>query len=145
MEDRGSPSAESQRLRQICLLNSRKAEAPPPAALYEFTSENFLDEVLNAESLVVLDFWSETRSLCKLMSPVMQRLAEHYVGLPVKVCRVDVLANAEFVKTLGIKAIPHVMVVFRGDIVLELLGDKSFEELEQKLAPFVKSAMSRTC
>jgi thioredoxin-like negative regulator of GroEL len=108
--------------------------------LHAFTAENFLDEVLNWDGLVVVDFWAETRTLCKVMLPVMQRLAQRYAGMPVKVGRVDVLTNAEFVDSLGIKAIPYIMVILRGDVAIEFIGDKTFEELEKAIAPFTSFA-----
>ena len=44
---------------------------------------------------------------------------------------------ATWSEALEIKAIPYIMVVHQGDVVFELIGDRTFEDLHAKLLPFI--------
>ena len=123
---------ESQRLRAFL----RPAGMSPPIELMEFTDANFGEEVVNAKVPVIIDFWSETCGPCKLMHPVVRRLAETF-GARAKVGRLNVFANPRTTEALEIKAIPYIMVVHHGDVVFELVGDRSFDDLFAKLQPFI--------
>ncbi|MEZ0227554.1 MAG: thioredoxin family protein, partial [Planctomycetota bacterium] len=61
---------ESQRLRAFL-----KPPNLPQIELFEFTDANFGEEVVNATVPVIIDFWSDTCGPCKLMHPVVRRLA----------------------------------------------------------------------
>jgi thioredoxin 1 len=131
---------ESQRLRiaKISQRLSVQVAAPARIRLVDFTDENFGDEVVESKVPVVIDFWAETCAPCRLMHPVVQRLAEH-LGARAKVGRLNVFENPRTTEALEIKAIPYMMVVHRGDVVFELVGDRSFEDLYARLAPFIPS------
>lgn len=124
------PRSESQRLRAFL------KPVVPRVELAEFTDANFGDEVVSSKVPVIIDFWSDTCGPCKLMHPVVRRIAEAF-GPRAKVGRLNVFANPRTTEALEIKAIPYIMVVHHGDIVFELVGDRTFEDLHEKLAPFV--------
>jgi len=128
----GASGGDSQRLRALIKAPS----LPPRIPLAEFTDANFGEEVVAATVPVIIDFWSETCGPCKLMHPVMRRLAEAF-GARARVGRLNVFTNPRTTEALEIKAIPYVMVVHHGDVVFELVGDRSFEDLHAKLAPFI--------
>jgi thioredoxin 1 len=113
-------------------LAGREQHAP----LVDFTDDNFGEEVVNSKLPVIIDFWAETCGPCKLMHPVMRRLADHF-GPRAKFGRLDVFKNPRTTEALEIKAIPYLMVVSRGDVVLELVGDRSYEDLKSRLLPFI--------
>jgi thioredoxin 1 len=131
-ESRPEIRTESQRLR-ACL---QPVHLPPRVELCEFTDANFGDEVVSAKVPVIIDFWSETCGPCKLMHPVVRRLAETF-GARAKVGRLNVFANPRTTEALEIKAIPYIMVVHHGDVVFELVGDRTFDDLHAKLTPFI--------
>ncbi len=122
-------SSESQRLRPC-------PRPVPRTELAEFTDANFADEVLNQTVPVIIDFWSQTCGPCKLMHPVVRRLAEAF-GARAKVGRLNVFENPRTTEALEIKAIPYIMVVHEGDVVFELVGDRPFEDLQAQLLPFI--------
>jgi len=124
---------ESQRLRSIL---SEPHARPSLAAL---TDENFVEEVLDASGLVVFDFWSESCAQSALMLDCMRRLAEVYAG-KAKFGRVEIARNPEIVRAFELKAIPYLAAILDGDVVLEIVGDRPFEELLERLAPFVLTA-----
>ncbi len=108
----------------------------PRVELFEFTDANFGEEVVNAQVPVIIDFWSDTCGPCKLMLPVVRRLAEAF-GSRAKVGRLNVFTSPRTTEALEIKAIPYTMVVHHGDVVFELVGDRSYDDLYAKLVPFI--------
>lgn len=120
-------ATESQRLRSI-LSEKIKVEQE----LQEFTDTNFVTEVLDEKGrLVVFDFWADYCIACKSLHRSMLRLKD---DLPlVKLGRVDAEKNPELVRAFNLKAIPHLVAVMHGDVVLEFVGDKPYEGLLQKI------------
>lgn len=127
------PAAESQRLRSA--LSEHKTHGSP--GLPDFTDDNFVTEVLDAKELVVFDFWTERCSSCKVFYEALQRLSALH-GKAIKCGRVHVQKNPELVKAFNLKAVPHLVVMFSGNIQLEIVGDRPFDELRDKIAPFVR-------
>lgn len=126
------PRTESQRLRALKL--PREA---PRVPLLDFTDSNFEELVIESPVPVLIDFWAETCAPCRLMHPIVQRLAEHF-GPRLRVGRLNVFENAQTTEALAIKAIPHTMLVRGGDVLLELVGDRSFEDLKARVASFLE-------
>jgi thioredoxin 1 len=106
--------------------------------ILDLTDENFDVEVLDASALVVIGFWSWRCELCQPMLDVLRRMTEAHPEI--KFGRVDVTKSPEVVKAFDLKAIPHIAFALHGDVVFESVGARTFEELEQALAPFIKVA-----
>jgi thioredoxin 1 len=124
---------ESQRLRSIL------SEPHARHSLAVLTDENFVEEVLDATGLVVFDFWSGSCAQSALMLDCMRRLAETYAG-KAKFGRVEIGRNPELVRAFDLKAIPSLAAILDGDVVLEIVGDRPYEEFVERLAPFVATA-----
>lgn len=128
--------ADPQRLKKI--LSGRRPKVA--TGLRVFTADNFQTEVVDARCLVVFDFYADRWVPCKSMFETMREIATTYAKDPVRVGRVNVDEDSELTKELGIRAVPAVMAVYRGDVVLELVGEKSYEDLRAKIDPFVQVA-----
>ena len=76
-----------------------------------------LQEVLDNEELVVIDFWAEWCGPCRMISPIVDELAEEYAGR-VLIGKVNVDENDEVVEKYGI---PHIST---GDILREISNEK---------------------
>lgn len=96
----------------------------------EITIQN-LDEVLAAETPAVIDFWAEWCGPCRMMSPVVDELAEQYAGkITVGKCNVDEQGDIA-VKYL-IRSIPTIFFFKGGQIVDKQVGAVSKSELAAK-------------
>ena len=78
----------------------------------QFTEANFEAEVLQSDLPVFVDFYADWCGPCKMMSPVIDKLAQEYDG-KIKVGKVNVDENGNLAVRYGIMSIPN-MVFFKG-------------------------------
>lgn len=100
--------------------------------IQRFTDANFDQEVLASSVPVVIDFWAETCVPCRLQEPTIQRLAGELQGRA-KVGRIDVYDNPRTTDAFRVRGVPHLAVIRDGEVVLELVGGHSLEQLKARL------------
>lgn len=98
----------------------------------KFTEENFTKEVLQAQELVVVDFYADWCGPCQMMGPVIEELAEQYQGV-VKIGKLNTDENQELAGKYKIMSIPSILFFKNGEVVEFLNGVTSKEEMEQKI------------
>ena len=74
---------------------------------------SFQDEVVNSPQPVVVDFYADWCGPCKIIEPIVHKLADEYQG-KVKFVKIDPDANQELAMQFGIMSIPTVMFFSRG-------------------------------
>ncbi|CCH95446.1 Thioredoxin [Microcystis aeruginosa PCC 9432] len=89
--------------------------------------ETEFDSLLNSESLLVVDCTATWCGPCKLVAPLIDRLADDYRDRA-KVFKLDLDSNKPVAKRFGIKSIPAVMVFKQGKLIETLVGVKPYEE-----------------
>ena len=82
----------------------------------ELNKDNFEKEVMEANVPVLIDFWASWCGPCRMMSPVIEKIAEE-MGDKLKVCKVNVDENHELAEKYEIMTIPAKYVKY-----LELEG-----------------------
>ncbi len=92
-----------------------------------------LDALLKDESVLVVDCTASWCGPCKLVSPLMDQLAEEYEG-KAKVSKLDLDANKAVAKRFGIKSIPAVMLFKDGELVDTMVGVKPYSTFSEALA-----------
>ena len=95
----------------------------------EFTDANFDEEVVNAETPVLVDFWAEWCMPCKMIEPIFVELADDYAG-KVKFGRVNVDGSRQAAIKLGIQAIPTLLLFKGGQVVNKIVGVKGKGDLK---------------
>lgn len=90
------------------------------ATVIEFTNDNFQAEVLDSDTPVLVDVWSEGCMPCKMLSPIVEKLAGAYEG-KLKVGKLDAGENGEIAANYGISSVPTVLL-FKGGEVQKTLG-----------------------
>ena len=78
--------------------------------------DTFVDEVLQAELPVVVDFWAPWCGPCKKMAPVFEELAGLYVGRA-KFVKVNTEDEGQLAAHFQISSIPTLMVFYNGQVV----------------------------
>ncbi len=102
------------------------------AQLVSVTDETFEREVLESNQPVLVDFWAEWCAPCRALGPIVERLAGEYAG-KVKVAKVDIDANTQTARALGIRSIPTVMVFENGDIKEQFVGVRAIDDYRSSL------------
>ena len=85
------------------------------------TDSDFEQEVLEAETPVLVDFWAEWCAPCKMVAPVLDDLANEYDG-KIKFTKVDVDTNPQTAMKYGIRSIPTLLVFKGGSPVDQVVG-----------------------
>ena len=106
-------------------------------AVYTITNENFEDEVLKSELPVLLDFWADWCGPCKMMSPVVDALAEELDG-KVKVGKVNVDEQSALALKYQIMSIPTLVVMKDGIFKGKAIGLQNMEAINQLVADAIK-------
>lgn len=81
------------------------------------TDAEFEQSVLKSEEPVLVDFWAEWCSPCRMIAPIVEDIAGEF-GAKVKVLKMDIDANTKTPMSLGIMSIPTV-IVFKGGVAVE--------------------------
>ncbi|MDB9420051.1 thioredoxin [Microcystis aeruginosa] len=89
--------------------------------------ETEFDSLLKSESLLVVDCTATWCGPCKLVAPLIDRLADDYRDRA-KVFKLDLDSNKPVAKRFGIRSIPAVMVFKQGKLMETLVGVKPYEE-----------------
>jgi len=87
--------------------------AEPLANTVSVDEANFESEVIDSQTPVLVDFYSDTCGPCKRMEPILGELATEYQG-SLKVVRVDVLRAPHLAQKYQISSIPVFMVFKEG-------------------------------
>ena len=99
--------------------------------VHTFTTENFEAEVLNSSVPVFVDFYADWCGPCKMMSPVIDKLAEEFDGR-IKVGKINVDDYPEIAARYGIMSIPNMKFFKGGEVVDEVIGAVPKPVMKQK-------------
>lgn len=91
-------------------------------AIINLTRNNFKSEVMSSDKTVLIDFWAEWCGPCRMMSPVVDDIAETTPAI--KVGKVNVDEQPALAAQFGVQSIPTLIVFKNGQNVGQSLGAK---------------------
>jgi thioredoxin 1 len=87
----------------------------------EINADNFEEVVMNTDQPVMVDFWAEWCGPCRMIGPVVDKIADAYKGKAV-VGKVNVDTNQEISQKFGVRSIPTIVFIKNGEVVDKSVG-----------------------
>jgi thioredoxin 1 len=104
----------------FCQTNIRQGFSGMSAAA-QVTDSTFKLEVLESDVPVLVDFWAPWCGPCRMVAPVVDEIAEQYIG-QVKVVKLNTDENPGVASQYGIRSIPTLMIFKGGQRVDMVVG-----------------------
>jgi thioredoxin 1 len=100
----------------------------------ELNDSNFDNEVATSDKPVLVDFGATWCGPCKVLAPIVEKLADEYAG-KFKVCKVDIDEAPTVTAKFGIRGVPTVLVFKNGEKTGQHVGVTNKETLLKMLGP----------
>lgn len=100
-------------------------------SVLKITSENFEREVINSKEPVMIDFFANWCGPCKMMSPVIDEIAEELQNI--KVGKINVDENQELAMKYNVMSIPTIVIIKDGKEIKRFVGVQDKENLIKDL------------
>ena len=81
---------------------------------------NFIQEVLNSDKPVLMDFWAPWCGPCRMVVPLVEEIAKERSDI--KVVKINVDEEQELAMQFGVMSIPTLVVMKNGKIVNQVTG-----------------------
>ena len=94
------------------------------SSLPAVTDADFETQVLNADGVVLVDFWANWCAPCRMIAPVVEDLASE-LGNRMKFVKMDIDANPDVPSRLGIMSIPTLIIFKDGKAAERAVGYRS--------------------
>ena len=94
------------------------------------TDNTFEEEILKSDLPALVDFWASWCAPCRMVSPIIEELAEEYKGR-LKVAKLNVDDNINTPAQYGVRGIPALLLFKNGELVDQIIGAVSKTNLVQ--------------
>lgn len=100
-------------------------------SVLKITNQNFESSVINSEKPVLLDFWASWCGPCRMVSPLVDEIAQENPQFLVGKVNVD--EEPKLAQKFGIMSIPTLVVMKGGKIVRQVTGTRPKAQLLELL------------
>jgi thioredoxin len=123
---------EKRKAEMQAIAAAEEAKKQAVAAIVTLTTENFMEEVVNAPMPVLVDFWAEWCGPCKQIAPILHQLAGEFEG-KVKFGKLNIDEEPQIAGQLNIQSIPTLMIFYGGRPIDMIVGVQPKEALQARL------------
>ena len=105
------------------------------------TDQAFEKTVLESSLPVIVDFWAPWCGPCKMVAPVLEKLAKEFEG-KLLVAKVNTDGNSEWAMKYGVQGIPTMLLIYNGKIVNRQVGalpEPMLREIVEQFLDVVKT------
>ena len=99
---------------------------------HTFSDADFDEQVVNADTPVLVDFWAEWCGPCRAIAPTIEELANEFEGR-VRVGKLNVDDNPQTAMKFDVRSIPTLLFFKDGQVVDQLIGTAPKNKLASKL------------
>lgn len=134
------PDPELERLREKKLMEMKQSMATQtepshtPQGVLHLSTQDF-DQTIS-KGVTLVDFHAEWCGPCKMMAPVVEKLAQEYAGRA-KVAKVDVDMNIEVAMRYRVQGVPTFGIFKDGELVHRVVGGVGYQPLKAALDTFL--------
>ena len=100
-------------------------------------ADNFVEEVVNSEIPVLVDFFAPWCGPCKAIAPHLETLSKEYEG-KVKIVKLNTDESDEIASEYNIRSLPTLMFFSTKEVVKTLVGSVSKDKIVVELNNLVK-------
>lgn len=101
-------------------------------SVVNLNEKNFEEEVLKSDKTILIDFWASWCGPCKMMSPVVDEIAEEMNGT-VKVCKINIDEEQNLAVKYNVMSIPTFVAIKAGKEIGRTIGVQDKEEIKKLL------------
>ncbi len=101
-------------------------------SVLKITTENFEEEVLKSDKKVLIDFYADWCGPCKMMSPVIDQIAEEKAE-QIKVGKINVDENQDLAMEYDVMSIPTIIIMNNGEVEKTFIGVTDKNEIIEAL------------
>jgi putative thioredoxin len=100
----------------------------------EVNDSNFNEDVIEASKTtpILVDFWAEWCAPCKMLGPILEKLAKDYSGKFI-LAKADLYQNQQKAAQYNVRSIPNVKMFRNGSIIDEFIGAMPSEHVKEWL------------
>lgn len=104
--------------------------------MVKVNKDNFEEEVLKSNILVLVDFWAEWCMPCKMIAPVLEELDSEYDG-KVKIAKLNVDEESDLATRYNVVSIPTLFLFKNGKVVKQQIGAAPRSKIESLFSDLI--------
>lgn len=90
-------------------------------------AKTFVDEVVNSDKAVLIDFYADWCGPCKMLSPTIEEISKE--NSDIKVCKVDIDKDPELAQQFRVMSIPTLVAIKDGTVLKAVSGVRSKKDI----------------
>jgi len=100
------------------------------------TDATFDEHVKSSDVPVLVDFWAEWCGPCKMISPVLEEIAEEHAG-KIRIGKLNIDDNLDVTRRFDVMSIPTLILFKDGEPKMRVIGAKPKGQLLEELSEFL--------
>jgi thioredoxin 1 len=100
------------------------------------TDATFDEHVKSSDVPVLVDFWAEWCGPCKMISPVLEEIAEEQAG-KIRIVKLNIDDNLDVTRRFDVMSIPTLILFKDGEPQVRLIGAKPKGALVEEISAYL--------